>query len=68
MSSVCFTCKERQVTGTSYRRSISHLLLALIGLSIISGSVSASSLGLFTDNASDEMRLFDADTGVVVRV
>jgi len=66
MSSVRFTCKEGHLTATPFRRSPVCLLLALIGLSMVSGSVYAASLGLFTDNASDEMRLFDADTGVVI--
>ena len=47
-------------------KSAFSAIAGVLGLSLVSGSVFAASLGMVTDNQSDELRLFDAATGVVV--
>jgi hypothetical protein len=49
----------------SARRSL-IILAGFLSLLMTSGMVSAASLGMVTDNQSDELRLFDADTGIVL--
>jgi hypothetical protein len=41
-------------------------MAGLLGMSLVSGTVFAASLGMVTDNQSDELRLFDAATGAVI--
>jgi len=47
-------------------RSVKNTIAGCLGLSLVSGTVFAASLGMVTDNQSDELRLFDAATGVIV--
>ena len=50
-----------------YRHGRTAVTLAFVlGLSLGAGTCFAATLGMLTDNESDELRLFDADTGVVV--
>jgi hypothetical protein len=44
----------------------SAVFAVVLGLSLGAGTCFGATLGMLTDNESDELRLFDADTGIVV--
>ena len=52
--------------STGYFKSVQRMLFVLLLLSLASGSAFAASLGLVTDNESDELRFFNADSGVIL--
>ena len=47
-------------------RSILKELLAFLCLPLVAGSAYAASLGMVADNGSDELRLFDIQTGLTI--
>ena len=57
---------DKRTSVTGYSKSTLNSLVALLSLSVVTGSALAASLGMVTDNESDELRLFDADTGVIL--
>ena len=50
----------------AYSKSVRNMLVVLVTLSLASGSAFAAALGMVTDNESDELRFFNADTGVIL--
>ena len=54
---------DRKAPGA--KRSLSALA-GFFGLALAVNTVFAASLGMVTDNRTDELRLFDADTGIVL--
>lgn len=56
---------DKWVSITGYSRSILYSSVVLISLSV-TGSAFAAALGMVTDNESNELRLFNADTGVIL--
>lgn len=61
---ICIGSDERVSRG--YSKSVQNMLALLVSLSLAPGSVFAAALGMVTDNESDEMRFFNADTGVIL--
>lgn len=60
------TLKRGRTTVKSDAGIVPGMLAAVLSLSLGVGTSSASSLGMVTDNESDALRLFNADTGMVV--
>ena len=60
------TGKERQMPFVRYCGRMLNMLVALSCMSLATGTVFAAALGMVTDNESDELRLFNAETGVIV--
>ena len=58
--------KARHQGAEEYAGRILKVFGALIYLSIFAGSAGAASLGMVVDNRSDELQLFDIDTGTIV--
>lgn len=57
---------QKQMLFAKDCSSMLNTLVVFLCISLVTGTASAAALGMVTDNASDEMRLFDAETGVVV--
>jgi hypothetical protein len=66
MDSLYCISRGKRVSVARHSNSLPGTLLAFLGLVMMSGSAFAAALGLVTDNESDELRLFDADTGIIV--
>ena len=60
------TRNSLQVSKLLRARSALKCLLVFSGLSLLAGTSFGASLGMVADNKADVIRLFDADTGVVV--
>ena len=58
--------RERRGSHATFITSKSGLFAVFMSLSLMSASTFAAALGMVTDNESDELRLFEADTGVVI--
>ena len=56
-------CKEKRMAAA---RFTSDTLIVFLSMFLVTGTAFAASLGMVTDNKSDELRLFDAETGVTV--
>lgn len=59
-------CEKEQVSLARYAGNLRRTLLLLSVLSLLSAPAFAAALGMANDNEADELRLFDAETGVVV--
>lgn len=60
-----FSINDHDGKAPGLKRSM-NVLAAFFGLVVAVNPVSAASLGMVTDNRSDELRLFDADSGAVL--
>lgn len=58
--------RKNRVSVTTCSRNILKSLVMFLGLCVASGPAFAAALGMVTDNESNELRLFDADTGVIL--
>lgn len=59
-------CKERQIQFARYCGGMMNTLIVFVSMSLTTGTAFAAAFGMVTDNESDEMRLFNAETGVIV--
>ena len=59
-------CKERQIPFARYCGGMMNMLIVFVSMSLTTGTAFAAAFGMVTDNESDEMRLFNAETGVIV--
>lgn len=66
MDGLCRVDRKKRVNVPRHSKCILSMLAALTILSLMTGSTFAAALGMVTDNESDELRLFDADTGYVI--
>ncbi len=66
MGSSYFIDKEKRVPVARHPKCIPGAPAVLLGLFLTTGTAFAAALGMVTDNESDELRLFDADTGMVL--
>lgn len=66
MIGLYFTSEVKQGFTTRDFSKLLSPLVVVLSLSLVTGSAFAAALGMVTDNESDELRLFNADTGVIV--
>jgi len=59
-------CEQRRTFPARYSGIFRCTLVILSIFSFLSGPAYAAAFGMLTDNESDELRLFDASTGIVV--
>jgi len=57
---------EKSQSAQWCAKSILKELLAFLCLPLVAGSAYAASLGMVADNSSDELRLFDVQTGITI--
>ena len=66
MGGLFHVCRLRPGKNSRYFRSAMSIFAAILGLSMGAQTVYAAALGMVTDNESNELRLFDADSGTIV--
>jgi len=59
-------CKEKQNPFARVCGRMLNTLIVCLSMSMVTGTAFAAALGMVTDNESDEMRLFNAETGVII--
>jgi len=57
---------EKCKSAERYAKSMPNVLATLLCLPLVTGTAYAASLGMVTDNRSDELHLFNVETGVTV--